>query len=158
MILYDLLCDQEHQFESWFKNSGAYDALSKANKVLCPVCGSAKVNKAPMAPNLSKSIKKSLLSSETNTRSKNSANIEQPPGGNSLTDSEALKNIRELQTKIEENFENVGAEFPEEARKIHYGETEARGIYGEASIEDAKELVEEGVEIATIPWHKRRTS
>ncbi|MBP02136.1 MAG: hypothetical protein CMM25_04965 [Rhodospirillaceae bacterium] len=79
-------------------------------------------------------------------------------GGNSLTDSEVLKNIRELQTKIEDNFENVGAEFPEEARKIHYGETEARGIYGEASIEDAKELVEEGVEIATVPWRKRRTS
>jgi hypothetical protein len=70
----------------------------------------------------------------------------------------ATEAIKELQTTIEKNFDNVGVKFPEEARKMHYGEAEVRGIYGEASVEEAKELIEEGVEIAAVPWQKRKTS
>jgi hypothetical protein len=70
----------------------------------------------------------------------------------------AVEAIKELQASIEKNFDNVGIKFPEEARKIHYGEAKARGIYGEATAEEAKELIEEGVEIAAVPWQKRRIS
>ena len=70
----------------------------------------------------------------------------------------AVEAIKELQASIEKNFDNVGVKFPEEARKIHYGEAEARGIYGEATVEEAQELIEEGVDIAAVPWQKRRTS
>lgn len=156
MIVYDLTCDQEHEFESWFKNSAAYDSLRKTRKVSCPVCGSTKIRKAPMAPRISKSGIKEIAAPRVPSAPS--------PADNSGSDgmqqamSKAVDAIKELQATIEKTFDNVGDRFPEEARKIHYGEAEARGIYGEASAEEAQELIEEGVEIAAVPWKKRRIS
>lgn len=156
MIVYDLTCDQEHEFESWFKNSSAYDSLRKTRKVSCPVCGSTKIRKAPMAPRISKSGVKDLAAPQV--PSVPSASEEATSDDMQDAMSKAVDAIKELQATIEKTFDNVGDKFPEEARKIHYGEAEARGIYGEASAEEAQELIEEGVEIAAVPWKKRRIS
>ncbi len=157
MILYDLVCDNEHEFESWFKSSQAYDSLRKSKKVSCPVCGSAKVRKAPMAPNISRSGKKKMAQEVQVPHEPQKAPMETVEDMTNVMN-KAVEAIRELQATIEKNFDNVGDEFPEEARKIHYGEAEARGIYGEATPEEAQELIEEGVDIAAVPWQKRRTS
>lgn len=158
MIVYDLVCDDEHEFESWFKNSAAYDSLRKSRKVLCPVCGSAKVRKAPMAPKISKSGIGELAPPATSGSTPSAPTV--VPGQDDMAEvvSKAVEAIKELQATIEKKFENVGDKFPEEARKIHYGEAEARGIYGEASPEEAQELIEEGVDIAAVPWVKRKLS
>lgn len=156
MIVYDLTCDQEHEFESWFKNSSAYDSLRKTRKVSCPVCGSTKIRKAPMAPRISKSGIRELAAPQVPDVPSSSEESGSEDMQNAM--SKAVDAIKELQATIEKTFDNVGDQFPEEARKIHYGETEARGIYGEASAEEAQELIEEGVDIAAVPWKKRRTS
>lgn len=157
MILYDLICDNDHEFESWFKSSSAYDKLHKSKSVTCPICGSVKVRKAPMAPRISKSGVGEAEPPVALTSD------DQKPPAETTEDMAAVMNkaveaIKELQATIEKTFEDVGAQFPEEARKIHYGESEARGIYGEATAEEAQELIEEGVDISAVPWQKRRTS
>ena len=150
MILYDIICDKDHQFESWFKSSAAYDRLVKARGLTCPVCGSSKVRKAPMAPSVAKSSK-----------SPRSTKPAQPLGRTSeITKAmeKAETALKELRQTIEKNYENVGDQFPEEARKMHYGESEERGIYGEATSKEAKDLVEEGIEVVSIPFPKRTDS
>ena len=127
MIRYELRCRNDHSFEGWFQSSAAYDEQRKLRKVTCPVCGSAKVEKQIMAPNVGK---KSGQSQAEELRAK-------------------------LQRHIEDNCEYVGERFPEEARRIHYGETAPRGLYGEASDQEASELAEEGVRVARLPWRKR---
>jgi len=130
VIVYNLRCRNAHEFEGWFKDSVAFDTQAKGGKVVCPVCNSKKVEKAIMAPAVS-GAKKS-----------------------SLTDSEA-KQMRQFMTGlrkyVQDNADYVGPNFAEEARKIHYGEVEHRHIYGEASLEEARELVEEGVDVAPLP-------
>lgn len=130
MIVYNLRCRNSHEFEGWFKDSSAYDEQWKSGKLTCPVCDSRKVEKAIMAPAVS-GAKKSAV-----------------------TDAEA-KQMRQFMTGlrkyVQDNAEYVGPKFAEEARKIHYGEKEHRHIYGEASMEEAKELVEEGVDVAPLP-------
>jgi len=157
MILYDLICDNEHEFESWFKSGSAYDVLLKSKSISCPLCETDKVRKAPMAPRISKSGFGEVEHVPTVVDSR-----PEPPAETSedmtVAMNKAVEAIKELQARIEKKFENVGEEFPEEARKIHYGETVSRGIYGEASLEEAQDLIEEGVEISAVPWQKRRTS
>jgi hypothetical protein len=138
MILYDLTCPDEHRFESWFRNSGAVEKLIKAGQVTCPVCGSKKVKKAPMAPNIAKASPSEIAAIDK--RGEIAAAMEQ-----------AEKAITQLREVVEKNFENVGEKFPEEARRIHYGEAKKRGIYGEATVADAKALVDEGVEVGLLP-------
>ena len=99
-----------------------------------------------------------MQNSDTEQSNQSSGDLGKHSDDKSVAESKALESITKIQKELEKNFENVGTRFPEEARKIHYGETKSRGIYGEASAEDAKELIDEGLEIATIPWHKRRTS
>ncbi len=130
MIRYDLTCRNDHAFEGWFQNSAAYDEQRKLRKVTCPVCGSAKIEKQIMAPNVGKK-------GETE---------------------QALAALNKLQSYVEENCEYVGKKFPEEARRIHYGESDPRGIYGEASEKEAVELAEEGVRFAKLPLRKRPDS
>lgn len=156
MIVYDLTCDQEHEFESWFKNSAAYDSLRKSRKVSCPVCASTKIRKAPMAPRIAKSGIKELPTPEVSPVSDTPNTVGSDDMANAMT--KAVEAIKELQDTIEKTFDNVGDKFPEEARKIHYGESEVRGIYGEATAEEAQELIEEGVDIAAVPWKKRQVS
>jgi hypothetical protein len=145
MIKYTLICEQRHEFESWFASSGAYDKQEKRGLVSCPACGSGKVEKAIMAPRLAGTRK-----------GKKRAAAETPPAAAPVAmlspqEQELRTKLKELRDHITKNADYVGQKFPEEARKMHYGEIEHRSIYGEASIEDAKELSEEGIELHPLP-------
>jgi hypothetical protein len=133
MIVFDLKCPQDHVFEAWFRDSGAFDRQAKAGKVTCPSCGSTKVSKALMAPNIASRKEKS--------------SAEQREAA-----SKTVKLLRELRQHVEKNCDYVGERFAEEAKRIHYGETSKRSIYGEATPEQAKDLLEEGIEFGQIPW------
>ncbi len=146
MILYDLVCQREHRFESWFRNSNVVEKLIKAGEVVCPSCGSKKIQKAPMAPRIAKSDDASQAAF---------AAAEQRELEDAVQKANAALN--ELHQVIEKNFDHVGDKFPEEARRIHYGETKERGIYGNASRDEAKKLLDEGIEVYAIPG-KRKTN
>jgi len=153
MIRYALNCDQGHSFESWFANSGAYDKQAKRGLVTCPVCGSAKVEKAIMAPNLAPSPS---LSGAAEPRPPahpptTPAPPKTPVAMMSAAERELRHKLKELRDHITKNAHYVGPRFPEEARKIHYGEAEHRSIYGEASSEEAQQLQEEGIEFHPLP-------
>ena len=132
MILFDLRCKGGHAFEAWFRDGAAYEDQAAAGDLACPVCGSAEVSKALMAP-------------AVNSRSKFDA----------AQAAEAIRLWRRVQNHIEKNFDHVGPRFAEEARKIHHGEAEKRSIYGEATKTEAKELRDEGIEVNQIPWLPR---
>jgi len=152
MILYDLICDKEHQFDSWFRNSSVVEKLVKGGQVACPSCGSTKVKKALQAANITPSRKKGKAPAPPVTTvpdAKPTADVTQVM--EKMT--EAFKELRET---IEKNFDNVGDQFPEEARKIHYGEAPERGIYGEATPEQARELTEEGIDVYTLPIPRKK--
>ena len=117
MIVFDLKCSNGHEFETWFPSSDAFDKQCKAKKVLCPVCGDTKVDKALMAPSVAGTKKKGEKSVHLSSKAEEQV-------GKYMT---ALKEIRE---EVEKNSDYVGDKFPEEARKIHYGEADTRNIYG----------------------------
>jgi hypothetical protein len=144
MILYDLTCPDDHAFESWFRNSGAVEKLIKAGQVACPVCGSTKVHKAPMAPRIGKS---SSQDAEAPSEAKNGELV--------AAMEKAATAINQLREVIEKNFDNVGGKFSEEARRMHYGESKKRGIYGDASAEETRALIDEGINVRAIPWSRR---
>jgi hypothetical protein len=133
MILFALRCAADHEFEGWFRNGAAFETQSAAGEIVCPSCGSKDVAKAPMAPHLARSRKD-----------------EGAPGP-----AQIRKALEEVRRQVEANCDYVGDQFAEEARRIHYGEADARNIYGEASAEDAKTLSEEGIEFTRIPWPSR---
>jgi hypothetical protein len=135
LIKYTLACANGHSFEGWFSSSTDFDRQAELGLVSCPVCGSASVGKELMAPSVSTARKKD----ETKVLMMDQAR------------KEAVAKIRELVTSIRENAEDVGTKFPEEARKIHYGEAEQRGLIGQATVDEAKALLEEGIEIAALP-------
>jgi hypothetical protein len=145
MILYQLRCDREHAFDAWFRDSQAYDKQSGHGLLECPACGSTKISKALMTPRIGAAAKKKgtdlvpAQKPETQVRVANEA-------------VELRRKLGELRRRIEENCDYVGPQFAEEARKIHYGETDAHGIYGETSAEDARALAEEGIEFGSVPW------
>jgi len=124
MIAYQLQCRNGHAFEGWFKDSVAFDAQAAEGKLICPACNSKKVEKAVMAPAIA---------------------------GKAREQAEARQAMRALRQKVIADAEDVGGAFPEEARKIHYGEADARAIYGEASGDEVKSLLEEGVPVAPLP-------
>ncbi len=134
MIRYALICDREHEFDGWFASSDGFDAQVAAGEVLCPHCGSPDVTKALLAPNIAKG--KSIA-------------VETPPQA-ALAEKMSMMMLA-LKKHVEENCDYVGDAFAEEARRIHYGETEHRDIYGEATLDEARELIEEGVEVAPLP-------
>ena len=145
MIKYALVCDSGHDFESWFADSGAYDKQAKRGLVSCPLCGSAKVEKAIMAPRLSGTRKRATAQEVATAPDKTPVAVMSP------MEQELRSKLKELREHIVKNADNVGEKFPDEARKMHYGETEHRSIYGVASIDDAKELAEEGIDVHPIP-------
>ena len=152
MILYSLVCHKGHDFESWFANSAAYDKQVRRGLVACPLCGSAKVEKAIMAPRLARKDKSNAIiapaeESMTPARSE----VPTPVAMISPQEREFRAKLKELRDHLTANADNVGKKFPEEARKMHYGEIEHRSIYGEASPRDAKELHEEGIEFHPLP-------
>lgn len=136
MIKYELKCRKDHVFEAWFYDSATYDKQAAGGRIVCPVCNSRKITKAPMAPRIARS------------KSERAADEAKQVAV-------AMKALGELRDHVEKNADYVGDQFAEEARKIHYGETDKRNIYGEASKEEAKELVEEGIDVAMIPWLPR---
>lgn len=134
MIKYDLICRHDHTFEAWFSTSSDYDDQRKKRLVQCPFCGSTKIEKAIMAPNVSTSRKKESRAAKQ-------------------TEAMAIMNAAasKIRKEIEDKCDYVGEKFPEEARAIHYGEKEERAIYGEATAKEAAELQDEGVGIASLP-------
>ena len=153
MIKYALVCDKGHEFESWFSNSDAFDKQVKRGFVDCPHCGSIKVSKALMAPSVSTSRKKDARA-EAARAAQMASSPAAPGGGMTLLDNEQQKlraALRELHEKITANTDDVGEKFPDEARKIHDGEAPARSIRGHATIEQAKELWDEGIPVLPVP-------
>jgi hypothetical protein len=151
MIRYALACDKGHQFESWFADSAAYDKQAKRKLVNCPHCGSAKVEKALMAPRLSSRTKKRAAPAETPAPVAATPETNAPVAMMSPQEHELRGKLKELREALTKNADNVGTKFPEEARKMHYGETEHRSIYGVASADDAKEMLDEGIGFHPLP-------
>lgn len=135
MIKYALRCGNGHGFEGWFSAIADYDAQAEAGKLECPVCGSADVEKALMAPNV------------TTGRSRDAVRDQKLAAFHKGLN-EAARRARDY---VHEHAEPVGRGFPEEARKIHYGEAKERAIYGQATLDEAKALTDEGIEIAPVP-------
>jgi len=134
LIRFSLICDHDHEFEAWFRSNDDFDRQKKRGFVDCPTCGSNKVEKALMAPAVSTGRKKEKIALAMNEMQK-----------------KAMAEMKALSEKIRENADYVGDKFAEEARKIHFGEADARGIYGEATLEEAKSLAEDGVGFIPIP-------
>ena len=149
MIHYALICEKGHEFESWFADSAAFDKQVKRKLIACPHCGSGKVDKAIMAPRLA-SGKKRKAPAEAPVAAP-AAPEKAPVAMISPQEQEFRVKLKELREHLTKNADNVGQKFPEEARKMHYGEIEHRSIYGEASPQDAKELAEEGIEFHPLP-------
>lgn len=152
MIVFDLKCELDHIFEVWFSSSKAFDTQVRLGEIECPVCGSAKVKKAVMAPNIAK---KSKLGAET----PGDQAFSDPAGEEQIGYTHLPKHLRrelegvldKVRKHVEENCEYVGANFPEEVRKMHYGEAPERGIYGEASREESLDLLKEGIDVIPVP-------
>jgi hypothetical protein len=142
MIKYALACDQAHEFESWFPSSDAYEAQRKRGFISCPICKSAKVEKQIMAPSVSRT---------DTTSAPAPAPAAQPMAILSDKEQEIRAVLKALREHVTQNAENVGERFADEARRMHYGETEHRSIYGEARMADARALIEEGIEVHPLP-------
>ncbi|PQA86496.1 DUF1178 family protein [Hyphococcus luteus] len=142
MIKYRLICDADHEFEGWFRDSADFDVQAEKGLLDCPSCGSGAVRKAVMAPAIGRKG-----AASQGDRKERLAAIQQ----------DMARAVARARDYVEKNFDYVGEKFPEEARKIHYGEAEERGIYGEASGKEVKELVEEGVEVSPMPGAPAKT-
>jgi len=149
MIRYTLRCDRGHAFESWFQTSSAYDSQVKRKLVTCPACGSARVEKAIMAPQIVS--KKGRDNAAPAPASPADVTIPSSTPLMMAQERELRAKLRELRDHIVKNADNVGERFPNEARKMHYGDIEHRPIYGEASPDEARSLIEEGVEVSPLP-------
>ena len=151
MIRYNLVCDKRHEFESWFQNSAAYDKQAKRGLVSCPLCGSAKVEKAIMAPRLARKDKSTPIMAPIEHAAPTPAAAPAPVAMISPQEKEFRAKLKELRDHLTSNADNVGKKFPEEARKMHYREIQHRSIFGEATPQDTKELHEEGIEFHPLP-------
>ncbi len=144
MIVYRLRCENDHEFEGWFKSSKAYDKQATSGSVECPTCATTAVSKAIMSPNIATKGAIGKSTREKNVVAKNS-------------DSQKFEKMAAaIRDHVEKNFDYVGEKFPDEARRIHYGEADERGIYGEATNEETKELLDEGVDVAPLPGKPKR--
>jgi hypothetical protein len=127
MILYTLHCGRDHEFEAWFRDGATYDAQVAAGEIACPQCGDAEIAKAPMAPRVARS------------------RAEPSP-------TDVRRMLQQIRKHVETNCDYVGDKFAAEVRKIHEGEADSRGIYGEATDEENRALAEDGIEVHRIPW------
>ena len=139
MIHYNLKCNNDHTFNSWFDSVDAFDKLEKTKMLYCPVCGSDEIKRAIMSPQVSSS------------KTKQAVSLSKPA-------SEIEKKISDARKKIESESENVGKNFATEARAMHEGDSPVRSIYGEAKIKDAKSLIDDGIPVIPLPWIKRQTN
>ena len=137
MIVFDLKCKAGHVFEAWFRDSAAFNRQKAKREVACPTCGNTHIKKAPMAPNIATGKGREMAPAQ---------------GG-----ADATVMLAKLREHIEKNCDYVGEKFPEEARKIHYGETAKRDIVGEASEDEARSLHDEGIEFQRLPWARQNS-
>lgn len=128
MICYQLICVHEHQFEAWFQNIASFDAQVAEGKITCPLCHSSEIKKAPMAPKIARQNQYQQLEKE----------------------------LKAVQSYVENHCDYVGDNFAVEAKKMHYGETETRNIYGKATLAEAKDLKEEGIETIALPFATKK--
>jgi hypothetical protein len=160
MIRFSLRCDNGHEFESWFKDGAAYDRMAAAGLVECPVCGDTHVTKALMTPAIAKAPGvKGRPEAPSPAAAKPPAPPAEVPTGPRVAagpmPAQLLALLQRMRAEVEKSCDYVGGDFAEEARRIHNGESEARGIYGEASDEEAEALREEGIHVARLPWVPR---
>mgnify|MGYP005676957683 CR=1 FL=1 len=159
MIKYQLICDKSHEFEGWFGDSAAFESQQEAGLLTCPVCGSADVRRALMAPNLASPKTRKTDLAEQQSSIQPEPQPQAPwqasaalPSAAVRKKQELMSEMRALQTKIRQECRDVGNDFADEARKIHYGEVEPEGIYGQATAEEREALDEEGIEIMDMLW------
>ena len=169
MIKYQLICDQNHEFEGWFQASAAFDAQAESGLLRCPLCDSDQVKRALMTPNLASPKRRKAIEPPLADPAPKPADpaLENPTPAHPAplqqsappTNSEqvqafgaALAELRQLQHKITKDCRDVGDNFAEEARKIHYGEAEAEGIYGQTTHEEREALEDEGIDVLDMPW------
>ena len=154
MIRYALRCERDHTFESWFKGSSAFDSQVRRKLVTCPVCGSAKIEKAIMAPQIvNRKGRPSLAPSPAPSPAPapGAPRAEDPTPLMMGQERELRAKLKELRDHIVKNADNVGDRFANEARKMHYGEIKQRPIYGEATPDDTRALIDEGIDVAPMP-------
>ncbi|MEM8813828.1 MAG: DUF1178 family protein [Pseudomonadota bacterium] len=165
MILYALHCNNDHQFEAWFKSSSDYDSQSERGLIVCPICESNNVSKSLMAPSVRTSRNRAsapviehepTAQADATGQSGSDASVPVAAPSPALANSDQkaaqfLETLRALKQHVTENADYVGRDFAEEARRIHYGEAEERGIYGESSLEEAGGLLEEGIDVHLLP-------
>ncbi|OFX00821.1 MAG: hypothetical protein A3D94_15715 [Alphaproteobacteria bacterium RIFCSPHIGHO2_12_FULL_66_14] len=167
MILYRLRCAKGHEFESWFKDGKTYERQEKRSLIGCPSCGNAKITRAPMAPRIGKGIDKGggqgrderapapIEAPAETTPKQPAAPDPQMAALARAMPKEMRETLLKLREQVEKNLEPVGEKFAEEARKIHYGESDKRGIYGQTTDEEAEALADEGIEFGRLPWIPR---
>lgn len=154
MIHYDLRCSQDHGFDGWFRDSAAFEKQAKRGLVECPQCGDTKVERALMSPAVAKRDAVPVEVTVPTPTPQQPASPAAAVAGGPLPDHMRAM-LQRMRAEVEKHCDYVGPQFAEEARKIHRGESDKRGIYGETSPEQAEALSEEGIEIAQIPWVPR---
>ena len=159
MIRFALRCDNAHEFESWFKDGAAYDRMAEAGLVECPACGETRVAKALMAPVIAKAPgvkgRPEAGTAAVPAPPVPSSSGEHPTLASGPMPAQVLALLQRMRAEVEKNCDYVGPRFADEARRIHQGEAESRGIFGEASDEEAESLRDEGIEVARLPWVPR---
>ncbi len=153
MIVFDLICGNGHKFEAWFRSSESYGQQKDADKIACPVCNDYAVEKAVMAPNIKPSSRRTAAGPQHEIQT-----VASPIDDKALPvlpdhiEAQLSEAVGKVKDHLEKNCDYVGDKFPEEARKIHYGESEKRSIYGEASLAESADLTEEGIEVVPLPF------
>jgi hypothetical protein len=140
MILFDLSCGAGHRFEGWFRSNETFEEQQVSGTIFCPSCGNTNISKAPMAPHVRRA----------------KARQEEGLSSASASQQRIREDLQALRRHVESTCDYVGLDFPQEARRIHYGETDARNIYGEATEREAQELASEGIAFRKIPWFPHR--
>jgi len=163
MIHYQVRCDNGHEFDGWFQDSAGFDRLAKAGLVDCPHCGSTSVSRALMAPAVRSSRKRAEPPAQVPQPGPQPGHAPGPEPGSAPAaaavtgpiPAQLLAMLQRLRAEVERNCEDVGRDFAEEARRIQRGESESRGIYGEATEAEAEALADEGIDVARLPWVPR---
>jgi hypothetical protein len=153
MIHYDLRCSEGHDFDGWYKDSTAFDRLAKRHMLECPHCGDTKVERALMRPAVAKGQSQPVPIEQAALQPQQPTQQEAVAAGPMPAQMRAM--LQKMRAEVEKNCDYVGPQFAEEARKMHRGESDKRGIYGETSPEQAESLAEEGIEFNRIPWVPR---
>lgn len=133
MILFKLKCSADHEFEGWFRDGATYERQSKRGLIACPSCGDSAIDKAPMAPRVARSAAQGQVAAAPSPE-------------------QMRRMLQQLRRHVETTCDYVGERFADEARRIHHGDADARGIYGEASDAETRALADEGIEVARLPW------